>query len=102
MQLNHGFFINHNDDYFKNQEDLYQAFIAWGGDKIGNCGEGYGIEIGIGIDQERSESVSESNCEFSWSQNRYQNCPDMDKVSLSESEPKILVSPAPGLETTHS
>ena len=60
-----------------------------------NCEEGYGIGIGIGIDQERSESVSESKCEFSWSWNRYQNRPDMDKVSLSESEPKILVSPAP-------
>ena len=53
-----------------------------------------GIGIRIGIDQEGSESVSESKIQFFWSRNRYQNRPDMGKVSLSESEPKKLESPA--------
>ena len=48
-----------------------------------------------------SESVSVSKQGFPWSRNRYQNRPDMDKVSLSESEPKKLESPAPDMRSLY-
>ena len=53
------------------------------------------IGTGIGIGQEWSEPNRNRIVHISGNRNRTGIDPDMGKVSVSESEPKILVSPTP-------